>query len=354
MEQFDIAIIGAGPAGANFARLADSTQNRILVVYDDSRQKPCGGLLSPDAQRVFASYDISLPREILTSPQIFAVRVLDFDSGISRCYPRHYLNMNRAAFDDWMRSLIPDTVTVVRGRCVCLSDTETGFRLRLADGREYEAARLVGADGASSLVRRTFWTDKKFCFYTAIQQTFAAGDSNPFYSCIFDSKISPACSWILFKDNRIIFGGAFAPANCRAMFEAQKSKLADGSLLPPDKLHSPLSTEACLLRTPVPGKCCTKDNRIFLIGEAAGFLSPSSFEGISYALRSGEMLAASLVDENPARTYQRKTAALRRTLRLKECKSTLLRSVRFRRLIMKSGITAIRTEKGNTDFVGKA
>ena len=216
MEHYDIAVIGAGPAGANFARLADSIRNRILIIDDDKQKKPCGGLLSPDAQKVLASYDISLPISVLTSPQIFAVRVLDLDNGLTRRYPRHYLNMDRAAFDDLLRSLIPETVTVIRGRCASLADTGNGFLIRLADGKEYAADRLVGADGANSLVRRTFFPEKKHSFFTAIQEISPAQSMNPFYSRIFDSEISPAPSWLLFKNGVMIFGGAFSPGICQA------------------------------------------------------------------------------------------------------------------------------------------
>ena len=61
MEHYDYAVIGAGPAGANFARLADSERTRILIIHDDTRKKPCGGLLSPDAQKII---DCIMPASI--------------------------------------------------------------------------------------------------------------------------------------------------------------------------------------------------------------------------------------------------------------------------------------------------
>ena len=56
----DVAIIGAGPAGATLARLA-GTKMKILLAdgrpldreYEHGmRMKCCGGLLAPDAQKV--------------------------------------------------------------------------------------------------------------------------------------------------------------------------------------------------------------------------------------------------------------------------------------------------------------
>lgn len=39
-------------------------------------------------------------------------------------------------------------------------------------------------------------------------------------------------------------------------------------------------------------------NRVLLVGDAAGFADPVTGEGISYALRSGQLAAQSLIDGN--------------------------------------------------------
>ena len=81
MECFDAAVIGAGPAGAVFAAaLAERCpQKRILLIdgQTETRKKPCGGLLAPDAQKVLASLGLTLPNAVLADPQIFAVDTLD-------------------------------------------------------------------------------------------------------------------------------------------------------------------------------------------------------------------------------------------------------------------------------------
>ena len=343
-RHFDIAVIGAGPAGANFVRLADPEQN-ILVIHDESRQKPCGGLLSPDAQRVLASYDAVLPSEVLASPQIFAVRVIDIKSGLVRRYPRHYLNMKRDAFDAWLRSLMGEHITYINGRCVKLTDEDKYFRIRLSDGTEYTANKLVGADGASSIVRRTFFGKDKCRRYTAIQQQFRAENANPFYSCIYDTETSPACSWILFKDGVMTYGGAFATKNSRHAFEEQKKRLIEGGFISAKAFENPIRTEACEVLCPTFHGYCTGNDRIFLVGEAAGLISASSFEGISYALLSGEALAKSIGTAHPAVAYRAKTAKLRIKAKEKSIKRDILASDFLRSLIMRSGITAMKNSR---------
>ena len=55
---YDAAVIGAGPAGAVFAsQLARMCPELHVLVIDgqtENNQKVCGGLLSPDAQKVLA------------------------------------------------------------------------------------------------------------------------------------------------------------------------------------------------------------------------------------------------------------------------------------------------------------
>jgi len=77
---FDILIIGAGPAGSNLARLLGSAskysvclidKRRLDLPEDLLRQKACGGLLSPDAQKIMAKLELSLPASVLEDPQIF-------------------------------------------------------------------------------------------------------------------------------------------------------------------------------------------------------------------------------------------------------------------------------------------
>lgn len=342
MKHFDIAVIGAGPAGANFARLADSEKYNILVIHNEGYEKPCGGLLSPDAAHVLAAYDLTLPAEILASPQIFAVRVIDLESGLCKRYPRHYLNMKRSAFDAWLRSFIPPQVTVVQGKCVKITESENGFSICLANGEIYTADKIVGADGASSLVRRTFFPKNRCRRYTAIQQQFRAKNGNAFYSCIYDAKTSPACSWILFKDNIMTFGGAFSPAHSRKAFEEQKKRLIERGFVCAEDFKNPIKTEACEVLCPSQKGFLTGNDRIFLTGEAAGFISPSSFEGISYALLSAEALAQALGSEKPKENYFLLTEKLRLKLRTKAVKRNILSSPFLREGIMHSGITAIK------------
>ncbi len=134
---YDIAIIGAGPAGATLARLL-SKQYRILLLDrrdlldgdNETREKCCGGLLAPDAQKILGRLGLAVPTGVLVDPQLFLVRTIDFDNQIERFYQRFYFNMDRKRFDEWLVSIIPDHVDLALGcRFISLSDAKEGYQI---------------------------------------------------------------------------------------------------------------------------------------------------------------------------------------------------------------------------------
>jgi flavin-dependent dehydrogenase len=81
---------------------------------------------------------------------------------------------------------------------------------------------------------------------------------------------------------------------------------------------------------------------VALVGEAAGFVSPSSAEGISYALDSAALLARALGPglSGWAERYRTATGPLRRSLLVKTLKVPFLYAPPLRRLAMWSGLLA--------------
>lgn len=98
-----------------------------------------------------------------------------------------------------------------------------------------------------------------------------------------------------------------------------------------------------VLRPSRPGNVSLGRNDAFLIGEAAGFISTSSFEGISFAMDSAQLLAEVLTAA-PAglhRAYRQATGHLRRKITGKICKSPFMYRPALRHLVMRSGLQTI-------------
>lgn len=351
---YDIAVVGGGPAGAVFVKELAAARPDLSIVLIDGQSpdsaKPCGGLLAPDAQKLLARFDLVLPKSVLEDPQIFAVETIDIDQDIVRYYQRHYLNMDRYAFDRWLLSLVPPHVTLLKGRCKSVQKEEGFYTVTIKDGETETAVTahaVVGADGGGSVVRRAFFKPMRVQ-YVAIQQWFEnKGQRLPYYSCIFDAKTSDSCSWTIHKGNYVIFGGAFAPKKCRQAFDEQKARME--SFLG-NSFGEEIKTEACLVSSPRALKdYCTGVDGVFLLGEAAGFISASSFEGLSSAMYSGKMLADAFAVggsyQQTQKRYRKSTRSLRWKLRMKSVKRTFLCTPFTRKLIMKSGIQSIEPYK---------
>ncbi|PKM74343.1 MAG: colicin M resistance protein CbrA [Firmicutes bacterium HGW-Firmicutes-16] len=346
---YDIIIIGLGPAGATIAKLLPPSLRVCAIdkksLKGEGFKKVCGGLLAPDAQKFFASLNLTLPKDVLVDPQIFSVRAIDLDSGLTRYYQRFYMNLDRDKFDKWLISQITDAVTT-KSDCCCteIQRVKGGFTVqyREQDGNVscITSRYIVGADGAGSIVRRKLFSGHEIRRYTAIQQWFEDTHTTPFYSSVFDSRATDCYSWSLSKDGKFIFGGAYPPKNCRESFESQKAALTKQGF----KFGQPLKTEACIVYRPSKYRDFrTAKNGAFLVGEAAGFISPSSLEGISYAMKTGYMLSEVFGKhpEHPERFYRKKVFGVKFALMLKIIKCPFIYNRFLRGIIMKSGITAI-------------
>ena len=83
-----------------------------------------------------------------------------------------------------------------------------------------------------------------------------------------------------------------------------------------------------------------------VIGEAAGLISPSSAEGISYALKSGAILAECINSsiDNYESEYKLKTIKLRINIFMKNLKAILMYNKFARKLIMKTGVFSMKND----------
>ena len=221
---YDVAVIGAGPAGATLARLIDERYRVLLIDKDKGRESPeggspgkcCGGLLAPDAQRMLSKLGLGLPKGVLEDPQLFVVKSIDLREGLERYYQRHYINMNRKKFDSWLLSLVPTSVEIRTGcRLRSFSQDRGAFTLTLGEGGKTYTEKtriLVGADGACSRVRfqalgKQVWPKR----YIAIQEWVEGDHLFPYFTSLFDPEITDFYCWTIPKGDHLIIGAALQP-----------------------------------------------------------------------------------------------------------------------------------------------
>ena len=352
---YDIAIIGAGPAGATLARRLHPDFNVLLLDRRDlleptgrSDDKCCGGLLAPDAQEIFGRMGLAIPKSVLVDPQLFLVRTMDFDTGRERHYQRFYFNMDRTRFDSWMVSLVPDSVDLAFGcKFTGFVEEREGVSFALTHGGKVHtvhARMLVGADGAWSRVRNQAFPEVPIKRYVAIQEWFPTDDPVAHFGAVFDSSLTDFYGWTIAKDNQLVVGIALEEGpDLLQRFNTFKQKLGQHGY----KLGDPIKREGTRINRPASGRqICTGNDRVALVGEAAGFISPSSAEGISYGIKSAMALAEAL-DEgffDLGRHYAKHAAPLKRNIALKNLKRPFLYNPVLRNLAMSSGLMSSKLE----------
>jgi geranylgeranyl reductase len=354
-KMHDIAIIGAGPAGATLARLIGK-QYKVLLVdkrpfidQPDSIEsdKCCGGLLAPDAQKMLSKLGLGLPMRVLEEPQLFVVRAMDLQRRVERYYQRHYINMNRRKFDGWLVSLVPPNVDLRTGvRLISFDRVGGGFNLKLTDGDsafEETAKVLVGADGASSRVGKPFFTaDKSARQYVAIQEWVEADGIMPYFSSFFDPAMTDFYGWTIPKGEHVLIGVALAPKdNPNEKFDYLKNRLKENGLA----FGQTIRREGALMIRPTSlDHVSTGGRGVALIGEAGGWISPSSAEGLSYAFKTAVLLAESLQSglNGFEKRYYENTRTLKFNLFLKNQKSRFIFNPTLRHAIMKTGIQSMK------------
>lgn len=356
---YDIAIIGAGPAGSTLARLLKDKYEVLLIEKRNLTASPekasdvkcCGGLLAPDAQMLLSKLGLGLPKNVLVEPQLFVVRAIDTGRGLEKYYQRYYINMDRQKFDRWILSLVPSKVDLKLG-CEFKSyeKKEDDFEIKFTDtSNTYidNTKILIGADGASSLVYKQAISKRRSSrFYFAIQEWVETNNGKlPYFSTVFDPEITDYYCWAIPKGKHLIIGAALDPNDkAKGKFLLLKEKLEDFGF----KFGKPTKREGAFIIRPVSLKQLTTGTKgIAFLGEAGGWISPSSAEGISYAFRSSIILAEVLNKslDNFEKRYRKRMRRLRRNIFSKNLKAHFIFNPFLRKMAMKSGFQSMELYK---------
>jgi len=293
-ERYSTVVAGAGPAGV-LAAVHAAERGPVLLAEGGSlpRSKSCGGMLHELSLGTLEAYG-EVPESIVVEPRTVRFRYHDWDRGIRRLTDLTFLNVDRAGFDAWLLTLLPANVEVVARTSVKrFAEDGDGVSVELATDAgacSVRADLLIGADGARSSVRRALGLRQSTSYVTLQDFVELAADIDPVFDCIYMRNIGDefGYSYVVPKDDIALIGSVFYPRTKHpwekhdAIIDLLRERLPQLGASKGREASAALCVRSA--EDVLPGA-----GRVLLAGEAGGFMSPTSGEGISYALRTGRL-----------------------------------------------------------------
>jgi geranylgeranyl reductase family protein len=305
-----VAIVGAGPAGSHLAhQLSKSGMDVLLFDARPAWEKPCGGGVTSKALREFEFLHTGpSPKQMVSSLRLISAQGRELTVA-----PRHdFAIYSRQELATMMRQRAIDAGVQLHVARVEKTEREGGqWRLATSAG-EFTADFLVGADGASSVIRRRMGVQ-----FGSDDFAYALGwnvrDAEP--PTRVDVKYLDEYSgylWLFPRTDHISYGIASGyreatPAQLKAKLldyiATHDAGLARHLKSPNGKSPASIGDRASFYAAMIPALDVSTWDQLkvsdaaqgwALVGDAAGFVDPLTGEGIYYSIKSAELLADAL------------------------------------------------------------
>ncbi|KAL4197848.1 hypothetical protein AMTRI_Chr04g190330 [Amborella trichopoda] len=312
-----VAVIGGGPAGGSAAEtLARGGVETVLIERKLDNCKPCGGAIP-----LCMVGEFDLPLDIIdrkvTKMKMISPSNVSVNIG-QTLKPHEYIGMvRREVLDSFLRERAAKAgARIINGLFLKMDSPESDeapYVLHyieysgqggVGEKRTVEVDAVIGADGANSRVAKSIDAgdyefaiafqerikipDDKMAYYKDLAEMYVGDDVSPdFYGWVF-----PKCDHVAVGTGTVISKPDIKKFQLATRNRA-KDKIEGGSIIRVEAHPIP--------EHPRPRR--VKD-RVALVGDAAGYVTKCSGEGIYFAAKSGRMCAQAIVEgsENGVRS----------------------------------------------------
>jgi len=287
-DPWDVAVIGAGPAGLAAARAAAQAGARTVVLERAAhpRYKTCGGGLI-GASLAAVGDGIRVPVRDEISASTFTLRGKREKTRVHRT-PMLVMVL-RDEFDDELRRAAAASGAVFREHCLVrgLSQQPDLARVHLAAGEEVTARVVVGADGSSGVSARhagVQYAQVDLGLELEILVPPPVRDSWRGRILLDWGALPGSYAWVFPKDDRLTVGVIATRGHADYTRQYLRDFVARLGLAGYGTAQDSGHLTRCRADdSPV------RKGRVLVAGDAAGLLEPCTREGISFALRSGRL-----------------------------------------------------------------
>jgi len=314
LKSFDVAIVGAGPAGCSAAISLHGSDMSVALIDKSEfpRDKICGDALSPDVVNQLNM----LPLETGSMFDKFeekiwckAVRFVSpnfshADVSLNQRNITGYVSP-RIDFDQFMfsQAIKSESVTPILGSGIkTIQKHSDGLVIELANGESIKADVVLGADGANSAVARILSEDKmdKNHHCAGLRQYYEGVTGFSEDNAVelhFYKDLLPGYFWVFpLPGNRANVGIGMLSSYVSKRKPNLKKKLKDIIENHPnikDRFKDAKALEEVKgFGLPLGSKKRNlSGERYLLLGDAASLINPLSGEGIANAIRSGRVAA---------------------------------------------------------------